>query len=225
MVEHVHRHAGSLVRAPDHLHRSFNRRCGVTRRQFSVVAHRGAEDDRPDLITVAQGILASFAFFAYLAGLTSTLVWVTDATPADISTAADPTQREIGVAPPASGSILRIVDFPPEPRNGATIDNAAMKKEMGLDPAHGGAKPARHYAMHRTRSIDYALVLEGEIDMLLDDSEVHLRAGDILVQQGTNHAWANLGSAPCRIAFVLIDAEEPPAWKLSLSPRAAAESG
>jgi uncharacterized cupin superfamily protein len=60
--------------------------------------------------------------------------------------------------------------------------------------------------MHRTRSVDYAVVLEGEIDMLLDDSEVHLEAGDVLVQQGTNHAWVNRGTKPCRIAFVLIDA-------------------
>ena len=66
--------------------------------------------------------------------------------------------------------------------------------------------------MHRTRSIDYAIVIRGEIDMLLDDSEVHLQAGDLLVQQGTNHAWVNRSSAPCRIAFVLIDAAEPPAW-------------
>ena len=63
--------------------------------------------------------------------------------------------------------------------------------------------------MHRTRSIDYAVVLSGEIDMLLDDSEVHLKAGDVLVQQGTVHAWVNNGSEPCRIAFVLIDAKEP----------------
>jgi uncharacterized cupin superfamily protein len=61
--------------------------------------------------------------------------------------------------------------------------------------------------MHRTRSIDYAIVLSGEIDMLLDDSDVHLKAGDVLVQQGTIHAWVNRGKQPCRIAFILIDAK------------------
>lgn len=147
-------------------------------------------------------------------GLTSTVLWVTDESPADISSPADPTLREMGVAPPAGGSILRIVDFPPEPKGGAAIDNAAMKKEMGLDHGHGdGGKPARHPYMHRTKSIDYALVLEGEIDMLLDDSEVHLKAGDVLIQLGTNHAWVNNSDKPCRIAFVLIDAKEPAAWK------------
>jgi uncharacterized cupin superfamily protein len=63
--------------------------------------------------------------------------------------------------------------------------------------------------MHRTKSVDYAIILSGEIDMLLDDSEVHLKAGDVLVQQGTNHAWVNRGIETCRIAFVLIDAVDP----------------
>ncbi len=147
-------------------------------------------------------------------GLTSTVLWVTEATPADISSPADPTLREIGVAPPDGGSVLRIVDFPPQAMGADKIDNEAMKKEMGLDHGSHAGKPARHPFMHRTRSIDYALVLEGEIDMLLDDSEVHLKAGDVLIQLGTNHAWVNNSDKPCRIAFVLIDAKEPPAWKL-----------
>jgi uncharacterized cupin superfamily protein len=71
----------------------------------------------------------------------------------------------------------------------------------------------RHPSTHRTRSIDYAVVLYGEIDMLMDDTEVHVKAGDVLVQQGTNHAWVNNGTKPCRIAFILIDAQEPAAWK------------
>src|SRR5882672_9327361 len=110
-------------------------------------------------------------------GLTSTLLWVTDESPADNSGSADSAQREIGVAPPARGSIFRVVDFPPAAGVGA-VDNAAMLREMGIEARQGGA---RHATMHRTRSIDYAVVIEGEIDMLLDDSEVHLRAGDVLV--------------------------------------------
>ncbi len=167
-------------------------------------------DDSGKAIVIADGP-APNAKMRQVTGLTSTLAWVTETTPADISTSADPTLQERGVAPPDNGTILRIVDFPPEPKTGPTIDNAAMKKEMGLD-GHA-SKPARHPYMHRTRSIDYAIVLEGEIDMLLDDSEVHLNAGDVLIQVGTNHAWVNKSDQPCRIAFVLIDANEPPAWK------------
>jgi mannose-6-phosphate isomerase-like protein (cupin superfamily) len=140
-------------------------------------------------------------------GLTSTLLWVTDGSPADNSGSSDAADREIGVAPPPRGSIFRVVDFPPAAEAGA-VDNAAMLKEMGLS---GGPADPRHATMHRTRSVDYAVVLWGEIDMLLDDSEVHLRAGDVLVQRGTSHAWENRGKESCRVAFVLVDAEEPQA--------------
>lgn len=134
-------------------------------------------------------------------GLVSTLLWVTDETPADISGAGDRSLREIGVPPPANGTLFRVVDFPPE---SGQRSREAILKEMGVSDSGG----ARHAAMHRTRSVDYAIVLEGEIDMLLDDSEVHLEAGDVVVQQGTNHAWLNRGTKPCRMAFVLIDAKE-----------------
>ena len=145
-------------------------------------------------------------------GITSTLLWATDESPADMSGSEDRAARESGVAPPANGSILRIVDFPPVTKEAVALGQAAMHKEMGL--SHGAPQGAgtRHAFTHRTKSIDYALVLEGEIDMLLDDSEVHLKAGDVLIQQGTNHAWVNNGTKPCRIAFVLIDADKPPAW-------------
>jgi quercetin dioxygenase-like cupin family protein len=112
-------------------------------------------------------------------GLISTLLWTTDESPADAQHGDDRAAREIGIPPPERGSIFRIVDFPP------------------------GAKGE----MHRTRSIDYAVVIEGEIDMLLPDAEVHLRAGDVLVQQASDHAWENRGQASCRIAFILIDAK------------------
>jgi len=138
-------------------------------------------------------------------GLTSTLLWVTDRSPADNFGSADAAAREIGIAPPPRGSIFRVVDFPPAAEFGA-VDNAAMLREMGIASGQGGA---RHAGMHRTRSIDYAVVISGEITMLLDDSEVHLKAGDVLVQRGTNHAWVNRGRENCRIAFVLIDAKEP----------------
>lgn len=139
-------------------------------------------------------------------GLTSTLLWVTEETPAEISGRADRADRDIGVAPPPNGSILRIVDFPPLPSENKSIDHASVIREMGL--AHD-SQSARHPFTHRTKSIDYAIVLSGEIDMLLDESEVHLKAGDVLIQQGTSHAWVNHGAETCRIAFVLIDAHAP----------------
>ena len=64
--------------------------------------------------------------------------------------------------------------------------------------------------MHRTETIDYAIVLSGEIDMVLDETDVHLSEGDVVVQCGTNHAWVNRSSQPCRIAFILIDGKFDP---------------
>jgi len=164
-------------------------------------------DARGKAVVVIDGA-APNAKLRKATGLTSTLLWVTNESPADVSGSADRAEREIGVAPPPRGSIFRVVDFPPEAEFG-TVDNAAMLRELGISRDGPGGRDARRATMHRTQSIDYAVVVFGEIDMLLDDSEVHLKAGDVLVQQGTNHAWVNRGRETCRIAFVLIAADEP----------------
>ena len=143
------------------------------------------------------------------AGFVSSLLWVTDETPARVDLRQDRAARTIGVPPPPNGSILRVVDFPPVTKEAEAIDQETLLKEMGADHhTHNGVQ-TRHAFMHRTRSVDYAIVLQGEIDMLLDDSEIHMKAGDVLVQQGTNHAWVNRGKDTCRIAFILIDSKEP----------------
>ena len=136
-----------------------------------------------------------------------TMLWVTDETPADVSGNLDRAEAKVGVPPPANGSIFRIVDFPPTKPGDHAVDHNAILRGMGIDPATQGYM--RHANTHRTRSVDYAIVLDGEIDMLMDDSEVHMKAGDVLVQQGTNHAWVNRGKETCRIAFILIDSQEP----------------
>jgi uncharacterized cupin superfamily protein len=88
------------------------------------------------------------------------------------------------------------------------MDMNTMMKVVG-DHAPAKGVPVRHPMMHRTRSLDYAIIMSGEIDMLLDDGEVHLKAGDVVVQQATNHAWVNRGKEVCRIAFILMDGQEP----------------
>jgi mannose-6-phosphate isomerase-like protein (cupin superfamily) len=141
-------------------------------------------------------------------GTVSRLLWVTDETPADMRGPADRAAREMGIAPPAGGSVFRIVEFPPTPKEVDALPLDYQHKIVG-DHSPKRGLPPRHPMMHRTRSIDYAVIMSGEIDMLLDDGEVHFKAGDVLVQQGTNHAWVNRGTEPCRIAFILIDAQEP----------------
>jgi hypothetical protein len=144
-------------------------------------------------------------------GTRSQQMWITDQTPAEEVTAADPTGKIKGTNPPMTGSIFRILEIPPEssyPKR-TEADADAHRKSTGVEV--GPLGKGKHPGMHRTRSIDYALILKGEIDILLDDSEVHCREGDVLIQQGTNHAWANRSNAPCTIAFILIGAEVP--WK------------
>jgi mannose-6-phosphate isomerase-like protein (cupin superfamily) len=138
----------------------------------------------------------------------SRLLWVTDSTPADITGTKDRAAVDIGIMPPRGGTVFRIVEFPPETAEMRDLDPHSMHASLG-DGAPRRGLPPRHPAMHRTRTVDYAIVMQGEIDMLLDDTEIHLKAGDVLVQQGTNHAWVNRGTEPCRIAFVLVDAKEP----------------
>lgn len=138
------------------------------------------------------------------------MLWVTDQFPVRMDGNTDRGDRVIGVPPPPNGTIFRIVDFPPTKPTEGHVDHDEILKAMGIDPATQGYM--RHAHTHRTKSIDYAIVLEGEIDMLLDDTEVHVKAGDALVQQGTSHAWVNNSGRVCRVAFVLIDASSPSAW-------------
>ncbi len=144
--------------------------------------------------------------FREATGIVSTLLWVTDSTPPDIRSQVDAADREIGVPPPPGGTVFRMVEFPPE-KESIKASSEDVLKEMGLSSEDETGEKMRHPHMHRTESIDYGVVISGEIHMLLDDSDVHLKAGDVIVQRGTNHAWENRGDEPCKIAFVLIDAK------------------
>lgn len=112
-------------------------------------------------------------------------IWQTEGAPATISPQepADPTLAPLTVPPPPSGTRIRINEFFPGHIN-----------ELG-----------NQSPVHRTESIDFGIVLEGEIVLVLDDSETILRAGDVVVQRGTDHAWANRSQGVCRVAFILVD--------------------
>ncbi len=130
-------------------------------------------------------------------------LWRTTATPATYSpTDAFPGHR--GTPPPANGTLIRVTEIPPD-GDLSRYDHDAFARELGIQPLRIDGQKPRHPFMHRTASVDYGIVLEGELDMLLDEDEVHLRAGDVVVQQATNHAWSNRSSAATRIAFVLVD--------------------
>jgi quercetin dioxygenase-like cupin family protein len=111
-------------------------------------------------------------------GASACVVWTTEAFPVNNDGHDDSSSRQVGTTL-KNGTVFRVIEFAP-----------------GVAPRN-----------HRTDSIDYAVVVSGEIDMELDDSVVHLKAGDVLVQRGTIHNWINRGTEPCVMAFVLIDAK------------------
>ena len=122
-------------------------------------------------------------------------IWSTDRSPAPLSaTEAEPTDGPIELVPKPNGTVIRILDFLP-----------GFSQKAGIQPF-----------MHRTETVDYGVVLEGEIFLLLDDSEVHLRAGDVIIQRGTDHAWENRSDSVARMAFVLVDAAFSDELKQSL---------
>jgi hypothetical protein len=142
-------------------------------------------------------------------GLNSTNLWVTNSYPIGFSFKDDTSGIPVGVSPLDNGTKFRVVEFPPlDPATEKAMEPNYLMNAVGdRAPARGVA--VTHPLMHRTRSVDYAVVISGEIDMMLDASVVHLKAGDTIVQQATNHAWINRTAQPCRILFVLMDSVQP----------------
>jgi mannose-6-phosphate isomerase-like protein (cupin superfamily) len=141
--------------------------------------------------------------------IASTNLCITDSYPAGFSFKDDTATRPFAISPPANGTKFRIVEFPPlDPATEAKMDRDFLMNLVG-DQAPARGVPVKHPLMHRTRSVDYAVVLSGEIDMVLDETTVHLKPGDVVVQQATNHGWVNHGTQPCRIVVVLMDSKQP----------------
>lgn len=147
-------------------------------------------------------------------GLAFHELWNTRACPAPVTaTEPEPTDLHRDTAPPKTGTIVRIVDIPPEGRDGPSFDTdtaRALFATVGLDGNVEHTIPGRHPLMHRTESVDYGVVLDGEIVLVLDGEEVALRAGDVVVQRGTIHAWANRSNRIARMLFVLTDGRFEP---------------
>jgi mannose-6-phosphate isomerase-like protein (cupin superfamily) len=143
------------------------------------------------------------------AGATFYEVWNTRETPALIDRrSGEPEESGLILAPPKGGTRIRVIDFPPEGddvRQLSEDEARARFSEIGGADASTAGGP--HPLMHRTETVDYGIVLDGELTLIVDDDETTVRAGDIVIQRGTNHAWANRSGAHCRIAFILIDGE------------------
>jgi hypothetical protein len=142
-------------------------------------------------------------------GFAAARIWVTDRTPARLQRETLDAQHTL--EPPPGGSVCRVVTFPPDAgwqgKVGAK-DVQAWFAAMGSPGASTFSPKAPHPYMQKTRTLDFCLVIEGELTLVLDTQEVHLAAGDTVVQRGTNHAWSNRSGRPCVVAFSSHDAKE-----------------
>jgi quercetin dioxygenase-like cupin family protein len=138
----------------------------------------------------------------------ATDLWETRATPASNTGDDDPTVGHPYVLPPPkNGTIFRVIEYPPDAQRVAAMRANTEEHQNEATGFTRDVAHARHPGFHKTNSVDYAIILSGEIWALMDESEVLLKTGDILIQRGTNHAWSNRTNENCCVAFVLIDAE------------------
>ena len=145
-------------------------------------------------------------------GMQSSNVWATGPLPVPVQ---DPDRSADvhGIMPPKGGSVLHVIDYPPEPGDPAERAEALRVMAERVKAANRQPEPgvrrranALHPGMHETDTIDYAIVMSGEIYALMEDGERLLKAGDVLIQRGTPHAWSNRSGEYCRVAFVLVEA-------------------
>lgn len=125
----------------------------------------------------------------------------------------EPTTGPRSLQPPPMGTVLRISVVPPETeetRNLTPEQARELFRKSGAGEASTFGRGGRHPMMHRTETVDYAVVLEGEITLLLDEGDVQLKAGDVVIQRGTNHAWSNRSGKPVRMLYVLMDGRFDP---------------
>jgi mannose-6-phosphate isomerase-like protein (cupin superfamily) len=137
-------------------------------------------------------------------GMRATDLWETITAPADLSGDADPVARPVHLEPAPTGSIFRIVEFPPDAAMGKRADTREVFASLGA--SHAVDTTSSTPMMHKTASVDYAIVLSGEIWAVMDEGEACMKAGDVLIQRGTNHAWSNRANEPALVAFILVGA-------------------
>ena len=154
---------------------------------------------------IADGEAMNVKEMASMPGLALTDLWETGGAPASNAGERDTAARPVRLEPPQNGTLLRIVEFPPDSAWRGSADGKAAFKSIGAGHAQDSA--SSDPMMHRTSTVDYIIVLKGEIYAIMETGEKLLRAGDILVQRGTNHSWSVHGNEPCIVAAVLVNAK------------------
>jgi mannose-6-phosphate isomerase-like protein (cupin superfamily) len=162
-------------------------------------------DDSGKSIFVEDGHAPNIKEMVSMPGLALTDLWETTTAPASNKGNADAASRPVKLEPPRGGTILRIVEFPPDSAWRKNVDAGAAFASIGA--SHAKDKHSADAMMHKTATVDYIIVLKGEIWAIMDKGEKLLKAGDILVQRGTNHSWSVRTNEPCIIAAVLVSAD------------------
>jgi mannose-6-phosphate isomerase-like protein (cupin superfamily) len=173
-------------------------------------------------IVTSNGPLPTVVELKAIPGTIFHEVWSTSSAPARVDNDPDPTTGPLLLPPPKHGSRIRFVDIPPDTAEYLAQGASRMKEafeQIGDAKASTVNSGSPHPLMHRTESIDYGVVIEGEMTLVLDDSEVLLKPGSVVVQRGTNHAWANRSGKPCRMLFILVDGQYGPAIAEALTQR------
>ena len=179
-------------------------------------------DAQGKAIVASNGPLPTVVEITAIPGTVFHEVWSTTGSPAPVDNGADPTTGPLTLPPPKHGTRMRFVDIPPDSSEFLAHGAAKMKdafSQIGDEKASTVKADSPHPLMHRTESIDYGIVIEGEMTLVLDDSQVLLQPGSVVVQRGTNHAWANRSGKPCRMLFILVDGQYEPAIAQALQAR------
>lgn len=168
-----------------------------------------AHDDNGKSVIAIDGPLPTVNELRTIPGMIFHEVWETRGTPAPVDNGADPTTVPVTHGPPPQGTRIRFVDLPPDRVYLAQAESRMTElfKEVDGVDALTVKSDSPHPMMHRTEAVDYGVVIEGEITLVLDDSEVLLKPGSVVVQRGTNHAWANRSDQLCRMLFVQLDGQ------------------
>jgi mannose-6-phosphate isomerase-like protein (cupin superfamily) len=167
----------------------------------------------------SNGPLPSVIEMETIPGLIFHEVWETSASPAPIDNGADPTAGPVMHNAPEGGSRIRFVDLPPDATylDGHKTRIADLFEQVNYTDGLTVKDDSPHPMMHRSEAVDYCVVVEGEIYIVLDDTEVLLKPGSVVVQRGTNHAWSNRSDKSCRMLFVQLDGRYQPAIAATLS--------
>ena len=162
------------------------------------------QNERGRSCFLMDGLAPNVKEMASMPGVALTDLWETTGSPASNEGSADAAARPVRLEPPNEGTLLRIVEFPPDSQWRGRADAARAFDSIGA--GHAPDRASDDPMRHKTSTVDYIIVLKGEIYALMDEGETLLKAGDVLIQRGTNHSWSVRGNELCVVAAILVNA-------------------